>query len=112
MPHRPLLPFYSSHILHNNKALKFSKKTNLPDAWTLSLCQFGEHLLPLCPKLPLCSGESRTDRGHLLLSLSGIPLARHSGLGGGEEDGRRGISNAEKVLDAVKSYVEMVEVWA
>lgn len=52
MPHRPLLPFYSSHILHNNKPRKFSEKINLPDAWTLSLCQFGEHLLPLCPKLP------------------------------------------------------------
>ena len=34
------------------------------------------------------------------------------GLGGGEEGGRRGISNAEKVLDAVKDYVEMGEVWA
>ena len=57
-------------------------------------------------------GESQTDSDHLLLSLFGIPPARHSGLGGGEEDGRRGISNAEKVLDAVKDYVEMGEVWA
>lgn len=29
-----------------------------------------------------------------------------------KRDGRRGISNAKKVLDAVKDYVEMGEVWA
>lgn len=45
MPHRPLLPFYSSHILHNN-------------AWILSQCQFGEHLLPLCPDLPVALVEA------------------------------------------------------
>ena len=53
----------------------------------LGLCPYANSespLLPLCPKLPLCSGESQTDCGHLLHSLSGIPLARHSGLGGGE----------------------------
>ena len=25
----------------------------LPDDWTLSHCLFGEHLLPLCPKIPV-----------------------------------------------------------
>ena len=35
MPHRPLLPFYSSHILHNNKPRKFSEKTISP---MLGLC--------------------------------------------------------------------------
>ena len=112
MPHRPLLPFYSSHILHNNKPRKFSEKTNLPDAWTLSLCQFGEHLLPLCPKLP-CALVKAEQTAVIcsavfpeFLQLATVDWVVE------KRDGRRGISNTEKVLDAVKDYVKMGEVWA
>ena len=30
----------------------------LPDDWTLSQCLFGEHLLPLCPELPVALVEA------------------------------------------------------
>ena len=40
MLHRPLLPFYSSHILHNNKSREYSEKINLPEPTTGSGSQW------------------------------------------------------------------------
>ena len=44
MPHRPLLPFYSSHILHNNKPRKFSNPQKITCIIFENL--FGPYFLP------------------------------------------------------------------